>query len=172
MHVYILSATKLTATTAARKALDQVRDSIREAKTLQVGNCSSPSTFVAIGGTTLAQGNALQLFPTTNQNNYTIYYLNTNTPGTNYLMECVTTNYGTNFYLTITLANYITNMIVFDAEDFQGNILSNNLKNNQVYRMTLQFSQWEYPIASVGGGPGAAYDYYQLRTRVCRRALE
>jgi hypothetical protein len=36
--------------------------------------------------------------------------------------------------------------------------------------VTLQFSQWEYPIALVGGSGFNAYDYYQLRTRVFRRA--
>ena len=34
----------------------------------------------------------------------------------------------------------------------------------------MQFSQWEYPIAFVGGVGLNAYDYYQLRTRVFRRA--
>jgi hypothetical protein len=69
------------------------------------------------------------------------------------------------------LVGYITNTIVFDAEDFQGNIVTNNPKNNQVYHMTLQFYQWEYPIGFIGGSGFNAYDFYQLRTRVCRRAI-
>jgi hypothetical protein len=37
----------------------------------------------------------------------------------------------------------------------------------------MQFYQWEYPIAVVSTNQAAnAYDFYQLRTRVCRRALD
>jgi len=173
MRLYTLTATKLSATAGARKTLAQVSDAIREAKSLQIGNCGAgPSTFVATLTTNPAVGNALQIFPTTNQNSYSIYYLDTNTtPGTNSLMLYSTTNNGTGYFQSMILASYITNNIIFDAEDYQGNILTNNPKNNQVYRLTLQFSQWEYPIASVGNGPGVQYDYYQLRTRICRRAL-
>src|SRR5271154_5856034 len=51
LRVYTLAATKLSATAGARKALNQIRDDIREAKTLQVGNlqtAGSPTTFIAI----------------------------------------------------------------------------------------------------------------------------
>jgi type II secretory pathway pseudopilin PulG len=170
LRVYTLASTKLSATAGARKALNQIRDDIREAKTLQVGNlltAGSPTSFYAISNT-VAQGSALQIFQTTNTLPNTIYYLDTSTT-TNYLRAYVRTSTTTN---TITLAGYITNTIIFDAEDFQGNILTNNLKNNQVYGLTLQFYEWEYPIAIVGGVGLNAYDYYQLRTKICRRALD
>jgi type II secretory pathway pseudopilin PulG len=171
LRVYTLAATKLSATAGARKALNQIRDDIREAKTLQVGNlqtAGSPTSFQAISGTNGAQGDALQIFQTTNSIPYSIYYLDTSA-ATNYLRAYIVTSAATN---TITLAGYITNTIVFDAEDFQGNIMTNSLKNNQVYRLTLQFYEWEYPIAFVGGIGLNSYDYYQLRTRVCRRAID
>jgi hypothetical protein len=172
LRVYSLAATKLTATTGGRQALNQIRDDIREGKLIQVGTLTTPgnpSSFSAYSGTNLAQGIALQIYFTTNQTApYTIYYLDTSTP-TNNLMEYAVTSAGTNSAL---LAGYITNAIVFDAEDFQNNVLSNSLKNNQIYGVTLQFSQWEYPIAFVGGLGLNAYDYYQLRTKVCRRALD
>jgi hypothetical protein len=172
LRVYTLSATKLSATSGARKTLDQIRDDIREAKTLQVGNvqtAGNPNSFAATANNALAEGNALQIFPTTNTVPYTIYYLDTSA-ATNYLKQYVVTSTGTN---TTTLASYITNTIIFDAEDFQTNIIVNNPKNNQVYRMTLQFYQWEYPIAFIGTNVGLnEYGYYQLRTRVCRRAID
>jgi hypothetical protein len=172
LRVYTLAATKLSATTGARQTLNNIRDTIREAKTLQVGNlqtAGNPNSFAATTNNALAQGNALEIYPTTNTLPYTIFYLDTSTP-TNYLDEYIATSTGTN---TIKLASYITNTIIFDAEDFQTNIISNNPKNNQVYRMTLQFQQWEYPIAFVGTNLGLnEYGYYQLRTRVCRRALD
>ena len=171
LRVYTLAATKLSATTGGRETLNQIRDTIREAKTLQVGNCTTAgaTSFSAVSANNAAQGNALEIFPTTNSLPYTIFYLDTSTP-TNYLDEYIVTSTGTNL---TQLASYITNTIVFDAEDFRGNVVTNNPKNNQVYGMTLQFYQWEYPIAFVGTNNGLnEYDYYQLRTKVSRRALD
>jgi len=172
LRVYTLAATKLSATAGARKALNQMRDDIREAKMLQVGNlqtAGSPTTFVAITNS-VAQGGALQIFQTTNVGvPNTIYYLDT-TMSTNFQLKArIATSAGTN---TLTLSSYITNTIVFDTEDFQGTLLTNNLKNNQVYGVILQFYQWEYPIAVIGGVGLNAYDYYQLRTKICRRAID
>ena len=173
LRVYTLAATKLTATADGRKAMNQMRDDIRQAKTLQVGKLGtpgSPTTFTNLIGTNLAQGTALQIFPTTNALPYTIYYLDTST-STNYLkVYSVNSN---NVATTVKLASYITNSIIFEAEDYGGHPVTNSLQNNQVYSLTLQFYQWEYPIAFTG--PGHAlneYNYYQLRTKVCRRALD
>jgi hypothetical protein len=174
LRIYTLAATKLTATGDARKALNQIRDDIRQAKMLQVGTnaiAGGPPVFNLVGGNAAAQGNALQIYSTTNQGvPYTIYYLDTSTT-TNYLMSySVDSN---NVATTTTLVGYITNSIIFDAEDYLGNIVTNSLHNNQIYRMTLQFSQWEYPIAFIGTNQGLnEYNYYQLRTRVCRRAID
>jgi len=174
LRVYTLAATKLSATQGARETLNQIRGDIQEAKTLQVGNLTiagNPSSFQAIAMPALAEGNALQIFFTTNTIPYTIFYLDTST-ATNNLMEYAVTSTGTNISM---LASYITNTIVFDAEDYQGNIVTNDTKNNQIYRLTLQFYQWEFPIAFVGTNSAKSlneYDYYQLRTKVCRRALD
>jgi Tfp pilus assembly protein PilW len=181
LRVYTLGATKLTATQSSRKALNQIRDDIRQGKGLQVGNTDNSGNFTAISGTNGAVGNALQVFTTTNFSGppYSIYYLQTNTLGSvaggnqissnNLLWNYVTTNASR----TVNLATYITNMDVFSAQDCWGNTISNYVKNNQVYTVKLQFYQWEYPIAVVSTNGGYnAYDYYQLRTRVCRRALD
>jgi type II secretory pathway pseudopilin PulG len=174
LRVYTLASTKLSATAGARKALNQIRDDIREAKTLQVGNCTTAgaTSFQAITNA-VAQGNALQIFQTTNAVPYTIYYLQTGASSsfTNYL-AAYHVDASNNVAPLVKLSSYITNTIIFDAEDFQGNILTNNLKNNQVYGLTLQFYQWEYPIAVIGGIGLNAYDFYQLRTKICRRALD
>ena len=88
LRVYTLAATKLSATTGGRETLNQIRDNIREAKTLQVGNCTTAgaTSFSAVSATSAAQGNALEIFPTTNSLPYTIFYLDTSTPD-NYLDE-------------------------------------------------------------------------------------
>jgi hypothetical protein len=173
LRIYTLGATKLSATADARKALNQIRDDIRQAKTLSVGNLATvgdPTSFAPIGANTAAQGGALQIFQTTNSVPYTVYYLDTST-STNYLRAYMVDS--NSAVTTKSLVGYITNTIVFDAEDYQNNIVTNDPKNNQVYSMKLQFSQWEYPIAFIGTNQGLnEYNYYQLRTKVCRRALD
>src|ERR1017187_967090 len=170
MRVYTLAATKLTATQSSRKALNQ----IREAKALQVGQSDNAGNFTAAFGTNGATGNALQIFSTTNFSGppYSLYYLQTNTVSgvsSNNLLWVSVTGLASN---TVNLATYITNLDVFTAEDYGGNIISNFLQNNQVFTVKLQFYQWEYPIAVIGTNGANAYDYYQLRTKVCRRALD
>jgi len=177
MRIYTTAATKLVATAGGRQALNAIRDQVREAKSVYVGNCSSPSSssFQLIGGATngLQQGNALILYPTTDQTWYSVIYLDTSTT-TNRLIQFNVTN-STTITSTQTLAKYLTNQNVFDMEDWQKNIVSSeqSLDNRLLIGVTMQFSQWEYPIARVGAGGtnyGNAYDFYQLRTRVFRRA--
>jgi hypothetical protein len=177
LRVYTLAATKLTATQGARKALNQIRDDIRQGKGVQVGNADSSGNFTAYTGTNLASGNALQVYATTNGNftqpPYSLYYLQvTNSGGmssNNLIWMEVTASSST----SSKLATYITNLDVFSAQDCWGNTITNSLKNNQVFTVKLQFYQWEYPIAVISSNAAAnAYDYYQLRTRVCRRALD
>jgi MFS superfamily sulfate permease-like transporter len=176
LRVYTLAATKLTSTADARKALNQIRDDIRQAKMLQIGNLGTAgdaTTFSAFSGTNFAQGAALQVFATTNQGApYNIYYLDTIMSPTNYLKTYMVDS--NNVITSNTLVGYITNSLIFAAEDYRGNVLTNSLKkNNQVYSLTLQFFQWEYPIAYVGAGNGFnEYNYYQVRTKAARRALD
>jgi hypothetical protein len=175
LRVYTLAATKLTATQGSRKALNQIRDDIRQAKGLQVGNADNSGNFTPYSGTNLAVGNALEIFSTTNFGGppYSIYYLQTNNPGgvsSNILCWMTVGNGVTNAFK---LSTYITNLDVFSAQDCWGNTITNCLKNNQVFTVKFQYYQWEYPIAVISSNSAAnAYDYYQLRTRVCRRALD
>jgi hypothetical protein len=178
LRIYTLAATKLVATAGGRKALNQIRDQIREGKLVYVGNCSSAvsSSFQLISTNAPQQGNALIIYPTTNLTWYSVYYLDFNTNPliayTNSLIQFNVSNNNTTTY-TKTLAKYVTNQIVFDARDWQNTIVSNEqcLDNRLLIEVTMQFSQWEYPIAKVGPiNDWNAYDYYQLRTRVFRRA--
>ena len=192
LRVYALAAIRLQATQDGRKALNQIRDDIRQGTLLQVGNTDNSGNFTAIAGPNAAQGSALQVFAGTNQGPpYSIYYLQTNLVGavsgnggisSNLLLWIsVTTNsitgtsagsFTTN---VIRLACFITNLDLFAAEDWQdswpGTTITNSLMNNQVYSVKLQFNQWAYPMAIAGPHVTDANGFYQLRTRVCRRAL-
>jgi hypothetical protein len=166
MWTFNLAATKITATTGCRWALNVMRDQIREADWVDIGNCASgPTSFTLTSGTNA--GNALCVYPSTNSTTYSIYYLDTST-GTNNLMQYTYASSGTNSQI---VASYITNQQIFLVEDWTNNILTNSPQNNRVIAMTLQFSQWEYPIACVGVSNGGMYDYYQLRTKVTRRCI-
>jgi type II secretory pathway pseudopilin PulG len=172
LRVYTLGATKLSATECALKVLNHIRDDIRQAKTVNVGNLttvSDPSTFVLTGNSNKNTGAALQIFPSTNATTWTVYYLDSSV-ATNYLKMATTTN-GTSFSTPYVLATYITNLVVFDAEDFQGNILTND-SNNRIIRMELDFYQWEYPVGYVGGVGINAYDFYKLTTKISRRLID
>ncbi|HEU6448361.1 MAG TPA: type II secretion system protein [Verrucomicrobiae bacterium] len=159
MRVYTLSATKLTSTADARQALNAMRDQIRSANVIMVGNYSGGFTQVADGQPQV--GNALA-----------IQY--TNAAATNYLVFFKDAASADNTVCSISngvtevLAKYVTNSVVFEAEDYQGIVLT-NYQNNPVIKVTLQFYQWEYPIAMVGDNGANAYNFYQLRTRIARR---
>jgi len=163
-RIYGLAATKLSATTGAREALNAMRDNIRAANTVLVG------TYSPAGGNGFSQisngqpqiGNAVAVYFTTNaaSSSQVVFYRDPTNP-TNVL--CSVSN-----GVVRVLASYMTNFYCFRAEDYQGNVLTNYL-NNPVIRISMQFSEWGYPLALVSGNGLNAYNY-QLRTRVTRRA--
>jgi type II secretory pathway pseudopilin PulG len=169
LRVYTLAATKLTATQDARSALNALRNNIRSAKQIHVGNYGAGG-FSRIPDGDPQTGNALELFfPDPNNNDEpgtspTIYYQHSTT-STNALFS-VTNN------TVKMLANYVTNNYVFTAEDYQAKTLT-TFDNNPVIRITLQFYQWQYPIGVIGGSNSInAYNHYRLQTRVGRRAKQ
>jgi prepilin-type N-terminal cleavage/methylation domain-containing protein len=160
IKMYRISESKLTATASGRRALDQVRDEIRSGKVLMVGNGSS-STFTPSADNQPNIGNAVQIYATTNTNTFVRYFLDANDDR----LKRVKSG-STNVQV---IANYVTNDIAFRAEDFRGQVLTNN-QNNRVIRMVLEFYQWEFPVATVG--TNGLYDYYRLQTRITRRTIE
>jgi type II secretory pathway pseudopilin PulG len=178
VRIFQLAATKLTATEDARSTVNFIREQVREAKILYIGTYSgtngSPGSFSALVNTNQV-GSALLIFPSTNATYGTIFYQD---PTITNLCSVSITNAttDTNGVTTGTIADYATDALfvtnnsnVFQAEDFQGNVLTDN-RNNRVIHVTLQFSQLEYPVAGIGAG--ALYDYYELHTRATRRSID
>lgn len=163
LRVCTLAETKLIATTSSRETLNSVRDQIRSSQQDYVGIYSN-STFIRITNGLPQIGNALQIFTTTNSSstNFIVFYKD---PSTNSIYSVDSTG---NRDL---LAGYVTNYYCFQAEDYQGNVLT-NYQNNPVITMIMNFSQWEYPVGYVGGSGANAYDYYYLRTRITRRCKQ
>lgn len=181
-RVYTLTATTLGATEEARETMNDIRDKIREAKLVYVGNyTSTTNNFPGIAFNTITnggaqEGNAVIIYPTTATNTFTLVYLqpasssqfafnaNAAVGSTNSLMLLVYTNGAQE--VSDDVADYITNQIVFDEENFEGTMLS-NFQNNYVVHMTLDFSQWRYPAGF--NSRTDVYNYYQLNTVITRR---
>jgi hypothetical protein len=160
LRMFNITATKLSASANARAALNELRDEIRSAKMLQVGNGNNLG-FTNIVGNVLRQGNALQIYPTTATNTYARYYMDAQAQELKRVVAGSTT--------AVVISQFITNQVAFAAEDYAGNVLTTD-QNNRVIRMSLQFYQWEFPVARAG--VGAYYDYYPLQTRMTRRTIE
>jgi prepilin-type N-terminal cleavage/methylation domain-containing protein len=184
-RVYTLAATKLSATAGARAALNDIRDKIRQGQVVNIGNYiwngDDPvgTNFSPIADGDPQQGNALIIYPSAaNTNSFTLMYLQPGT-GTNFALGSPASTNAliletyTNGILVQSndVADFITNQLVFTAQDYEDNILTNNV-NNRVIQIQLFFSQWEYPIAFIGTNGFNAYDYYRIQTRVTRRLFD
>ena len=173
-RVYTLAATKLTATAAGRKVMNDMRENIRGGGEVEVGIYDPVGlTFTNLPLGSPQIGNALVIY-SNNPNAYAtpwgiIYYMN---PQASNICSVACSNTpptplpGT---LVNNLVVWITNYYVFDAEDAYTNVLT-TYQNNRLIHIKLQFSQWEYPLAGVVG-QNAMYDYYQLQTRVAPRII-
>ena len=160
MRMFNVTSTRVAASDSARKVLNRVRDDVRSGKLLYVGSGSSTGfTHVALNSP--HQGNALQIYPTTDTNVFIRYYLDAAS------QTLRRTASGTGQVQV--LAPFLTNQIAFVAEDFAGRTLTND-QNNRVIKMMLDFYQWEFPVAQTGAG--AFYDSYHVQTRITRRTIE
>ena len=175
LTIYQLAATKLTSTASARKAMNFIRDQIRECSWVDVGIYDTTNnTFSTIAAGNLQIGNAVAVYPS-NPNNAvtptvaTVYYMN---PAMSNICSVI---YSNSSVLTSTIStniiNYITNYYAFDLEDSFTNIQTTSGINNRVIHIKVQFAEWEFPLAGVGG-QNAMYDFYQLQTRVTRRVMD
>lgn len=152
---------KLGATDDARRSLSLLEKEVRSAGWVQVGH-GDASTFTPIAPGQPQQGNALQIYPDkVLTNRFVRYYVEDDTQR----LLRLDSQEG----VVRTMASFVTNALAFTAEDFAGNVQTNPY-NNRVIGLTLHFSQLLFPSMAVG--PGSMYDFYQVRTRITRRALE
>jgi hypothetical protein len=159
LRMCAINQTKLKTTHAARAALNRTEDDIRTATTIQVGT-GNASGFTNITGNLPRQGNAIQIYPTLSTNIFIRYYLDKS----DQTLKRVLSNGAFE-----AIANYITNTIPFTAEDYAGNVLTND-QNNRVIRMNFEFYQWEFASPNPGGRN--VYDYFRVQTKIARRATE
>jgi hypothetical protein len=150
---YQIGQTKLLATASAREAIGKMSDELRNCCNATVGNVSN-GVFAAHVDGEAQTGNSLMIYATTNTNSYVIYFLNS---GDQTFRRFVNPAGTTNI-----IAQSVTNANIFQVQDFQGNILTNN-QNNRLIHCSLQFYSTppQSPVA----------DCYKLETSVAPRAL-
>lgn len=160
LRMYELTKAKLGASDEARAAVSKLVGEVRGGKVIRIGT-GGLASFMEIPINTAQRGNAIQIYPTTNNTPFIRYYWDTID------RKLKRTTDGASSVQVV--ANSVSNEMVFTSEDYRGTILTNN-ENNRVIGLTLQFYQLQYPVVSIG--PGNYYDFYQLRTKITRRTLE
>ena len=154
LRMFQINGTKLNITTWARQTVEKMVTEVHSCNSVSVGYITNGVFEGLLNGET-QQGTAMLVYPTTNTTNYIVYYLNL----PDQTFRRTTQQAGS----AEILADSVTNTIAFTAQDFSGNILTNNL-NNRVIHLTLEFYQ---PARFLEGA-----DYYRLETSITRRALE
>jgi len=160
LRMFELTKPKLNASDDARATINKLVNEIRSANIIRIGN-GNVSSFTPVGVNSTQAGSAIQIYPTSDTNSFVRYFWDSS------MKQLKRTDTGAPGVVSV-LAQNVTNQSVFTAEDFMGNTVTNNV-NNRVIGLTLQFSQIQYPVMSVG--PGNYYDFYQLRTKITRRTL-
>jgi prepilin-type N-terminal cleavage/methylation domain-containing protein len=154
LRMFQITETKLNVTQWSRETIEKITGEIHACNSLSILTIDTNGNSAGLLDGETQQGNALQIYPTANTNNYIIYFVN--------LADQTfrRTDQSSN---TMILADSVTNTLPFSARDFSGNMLTNS-QNNQVIHLTLEFHQ---PARFMQGA-----DYYKLETSVTRRALQ
>jgi len=152
-----ISKAKLGASDDARHAISLMISEIRSARTVRVGE-GNLSGFTEVAVDSVQEGSAIQVYSSLDTNQFIRYFWD----ATDKRLKRTTNGASAAFVV----ANAITNSVLFRAEDYQGNVTTNN-QNNRVIALNLRFYQLMYPRVNIG--PGNYYDFYQLRTRITPR---
>jgi hypothetical protein len=150
-----MTKAKLLRSHEARASMGKLADEIRAAKTALVGSVTSNGVFQAVTDGSSQKGNALLIYPTTNKASYIVYFVN----ASDQTLRRTTSASST----PTVLATLVTNSVIFRAQDYLGNVLTNQ-QNNRVLKVNLEFFQ--------ARGMTANAEYYKLETAVTRRSID
>jgi prepilin-type N-terminal cleavage/methylation domain-containing protein len=160
LRMFEITKAKLGASDDARGSISRMIGEIRSAKLIRIGQ-GNASSFTEVALNTPQSGSAIQVYPGTNSNTFVRYFWDASDQKLKRLTNGAAQ--------ASVVAHAISNATVFTSENYRGVLLTNN-ENNRVIGLNLQFYQLQYPTVAIG--PGNYYDYYQLRTKITRRALE
>jgi hypothetical protein len=154
LRIFQMSQTKLEISQWSRETIVRLTDEIHVCNNAQVGVVSNGIFMAFLDGDT-QQGNGLLLNTSTNTNNFIIYFVNT----ADQTFRRTTQDPGS----TVILASAVTNTLPFSAEDFSGNVLTNN-SNSQVIHVALEFYQPAFFMQNSS--------YYKLETSIKQRIVQ
>jgi len=163
-----LTSSKLGSSEMSRMSFNDLLSDVRTSWTWAIGT-GDQTSFTPVPNGNPQLGNALQISPTQNTNNYVRYFFTTQvTPSlTNFMLCRMTNGMSSHTVIAQNLTNNLyTNMFV--AEDYLGNMLT-TLRYKYVIHITLEFCQYQYPLTRVG--PGYYYDDYKMEFRVASHNL-
>lgn len=146
---------KLDVADQARLLVARFSDDVRTATQIKIGN-GTETSFTEFAANKKQNGSAIQVYPTFNTNQFIRYFWDA---GDNSVKRWVSTSSN-----ATVLASGVTNDLIFAAQDFAGNILTNN-QNNRVIEMELKFHKDSGVRGAANRGD------YLIRTRVTRRAI-
>lgn len=158
--MYSVAEAKTGASDDARISLSRMANEVRSAWLVKVGD-GGLTSFQEKQFGQVQRGSAIQIYPTSNTNQWVRYYLDT----IDYTLKRKTHSDSA----ALLMAHSIASQSIFTSEDFQGNVLTNNY-NNRVIGLKLQIKQFQYPITKVGAGQ--LFDFYEINTKFTRRKLE
>lgn len=158
LRMFELTKSRLGATDDARRAVGTLISEIRSAKIVRIGQ-GTKTTFTPVGVDLPQIGSAVQIYPTTNTSVWIRYFWDSSD-------QRVKRVRSDNAAATV-VASGVSNQMVFSAENFRGEAVTNNTKDF-VVGLNLQFFQLQYPTVAIG--PGQLFDRYQLQTRIALRA--
>lgn len=153
LKMFQISSAKLKAVEWSRRTFGKITDEIHVCDSVSVGNMTNGVFAGLLDGET-QQGSSLLIYPTTNNTSYIVYYFNS----ADQTFRRTTDKANT----AVILAESVTNRVIFSAQDFLGNTMTNS-QNNRVIHLKLEFAQPERFLQ----GP----DYYKLETSMTRRAI-
>ena len=164
-----LVCSKLGASEQSRMSFESLTGDIRASKIWRIGT-GTRTTFTNVPNATLMQGNAVQLCWTTDTNQWVRYYFETNGPSTTQPNGrlCRITSDGTYDILAQYLTNASGTSMVFRAEDYVGNQVT-DYSYKYVIAALMEFYQYQYPQTYVG--PGLYYDYYRIQLKATSHAF-
>jgi hypothetical protein len=154
-----ISQYKLSASDTVSRAGNKLLNDLRSGKMIRIGQ-GTGTTFLEAGLNRPQQGNAVQIYPSTNTLVFIRYFLDPLDQQLKRMAEDKTVT---------ALGGPITNTVVFTAEDSVGNILTNK-ENHQLIGVRLEFAGAQKSGTRVG--PSGDFASYRLQTKIASRTLE
>jgi prepilin-type N-terminal cleavage/methylation domain-containing protein len=151
LRLFQVTRTKMNATAWSRLTMEKLQDDIHGCASLQLGSVTN-NLFTGVLDGQLQQGSGLLIYPSSDTNNYILYYIN----AADHTLRRAATND------SVILANSVVNPQPFSAQGMAGNILTNRA-NNALIHVVLNIQQ---PASYLQNA-----DLYKFETSVKQRVV-